>query len=191
VVTPADASVRVAAPGDVPAIAAVHSRAWRAAYRNLLAPAAVSALTPEALTPGWQAAVTGPPSPRHVVFVARADDLVVGFAAVAPGTDGDAADDDGELVMLAVDPAHQRVGHGSRLLAAATDHLRSAGLRTVAAWTPEADEPRRAFLAGAGFEPDGAHRTYAQGGASPEFAEIRYRAALADDAAGHDERRSG
>ena len=176
----ADASVREARPGDVPAIAAVQARAWRAAYDGLLDAGTLAGLTSEALAGPWRDAVARPPSPRHAVLVALADDLVVGFAAAAPSEDADAGADDGEVVALAVDPAHQRAGHGSRLLAAAADHLRGAGLRSVAAWTPAADGPRRAFLASAGLREDGATRAY-QG---RELTEVRYSATLGDPAAG-------
>jgi GNAT superfamily N-acetyltransferase len=172
--TAADVSVRPARPGDVPAIAAVQARAWRAAYADLLDPGTLDRLTPEALAGPWREAVTQPPSPRHAVLVALADDLVVGFAAAAPSEDADAGADDGELVALAVDPAHQHAGHGSRLLAAAADHLRDAGLRSVAAWTPAGDAPRRAFLASAGLREDGATRDYQD----RDLTEVRYSAAF-------------
>src|SRR5689334_3466028 len=99
-----DASVRDARPGDAGAIAAVQARAWRAAYGGLLDAGTLAALTPETLAEPWRAAVAEPPSPRHAVLVALADDLVVGFAAVAPSEDADAGEADGELVVLAVDP---------------------------------------------------------------------------------------
>jgi GNAT superfamily N-acetyltransferase len=167
-------SVREARAGDVPAVAAVHARAWRAAYADLLDAATLAALTPEALEAGWRAAITAPPSPRHAVLVALSDDLVIGFAAVAPSEDADAGAGDGELVALAVDPAHQRAGHGSRLLSAATDRLRDDGFTAVATWTPDADAPRRAFLASAGLAEDGATRAYA----GQDLTEVRYAAAL-------------
>jgi len=174
--TAADVSVRAARPGDAAAVAAVHARAWRAAYADLLDAATLAELTPAALAGPWREAVASPPSPRHAVFVAVAGDLVVGFAAAAPSEDADAGPLDGEVVALAVDPAHQRAGHGSRLLAAATDHLRDAGLRGVTVWTPVADAPRREFLAAAGLRADGATRAY-QG---RELTEVRYSAALGD-----------
>jgi ribosomal protein S18 acetylase RimI-like enzyme len=166
--------VREARAPDVPAVAAVHSRAWRAAYAGLLDAGTLDALTPEALAAGWETAVTRSPSPRHAVLVALSDELVIGFAAVAPSGDADAGEADGEVVALAVDPAHQRAGHGSRLLAAATDRLREAGFTSVAVWTPATDDPRRAFLAAAGLAPDGATREYA----GQALAEVRYRASL-------------
>ena len=172
-------SVREARAGDVPAVAAVHARAWRAAYAGLLDAGTLAALTPEALEEAWRAAITAPPSPRHAVLVALTDDLVVGFAAVAPSEDADAADGDGELVALAVDPLHQRGGHGSRLLSAATDRLRDDGFTAVTAWTPAPDGPRRAFLASAGLLADGASRTYA----GQDLVELRYAADLPEGGA--------
>jgi len=154
-------SVRPALPADADAIGAVQVRAWRQAYREVLPAGVLETLSAPAVAQAWRAAITDPPSPRHQVLVACAGDVVVGFAAVAPRTDRDAEDGDGELVELLVDPAHQGTGHGSRLLAAATDLLREAGAVSVAAWTPVADEPRRAFLVSAGLQPDGARRTLA------------------------------
>lgn len=154
-------TVRAAGAGDAAAIGAVQARAWRQAYRDVLPPQVLQALSAEALADTWRAAITAPPSPRHRVLVACGDDLVVGFAAVAPARDRDAAEADGELVELAVDPAHQGRGHGSRLLAAATDTLREAGAATVRAWVPAADRPRHDFLVSAGLRPDGATRTLA------------------------------
>jgi GNAT superfamily N-acetyltransferase len=177
--TAADTSVRPAAAGDVPAVAAVQARAWHAGYADLLGPETLAAVTPEALAAPWREAVTRPPSPRHLVLVALSRDLVVGFAAVGPSGDPDAADVDGELVALWVDPAHQRQGHGSRLLAAAADHLRASGLTGVATWTPEGDRARRTFLASAGLVPDGGRRTLATGDGA-ELTELRYTAALGE-----------
>ena len=173
----ADAAVRPATPADVPAIAAVQSRAWRSAYADLLGPEAVAALTPQALTPAWAAAVGTPPSSRHAVLVATAGGLVVGFAASAPSEDPD-AEGEGELATLAVDPSHQRAGHGSRLLAATVDLLLDAGTTAMLAWAPEADAPRLAFLESAGMHRDGGRRSF-QVTSAVELVEIRLGAALA------------
>lgn len=159
--SPTAASVRSATAADAAAIGAVQLRSWRQAYRGVLPGTTLDGLSAERLAQAWRAAITAPPSPRHRVLVACAADLVVGFAAVAPRLDRDAAGPDGELVELLVDPAHQRTGHGSRLLAAAADVLREGAAETIAAWVPLADEPRRAFLTSAGLQPDGAHRTLA------------------------------
>lgn len=173
----ADASVRPARPADVAAIGAVQARAWRAAYADVLDPAALAGLTPEALADAWREAVAAPPSPRHAVLVACSGSTVVGFAAVAPSRDGDAGDGDGDLVVLAVDPAHRGAGHGSRLLAAGTDLLRAAGATSVRAWVPEVDGALRDFLLSAGARPDGARRAL-QADDGREVVQTRLSAAL-------------
>jgi GNAT superfamily N-acetyltransferase len=154
----ADASVRPARTADVAAIGAVQLRSWRREYADLLPGGLLDGLRAEDLAGPWHAAVTAPPSPRHAVLVACAGAAVVGFAAVAPSGDSDATGSDAELVALEVDPAHQRSGHGSRLLAAAADAARDHGFTALRVWVPAADEPRRAFLMSAGPRPDGARR---------------------------------
>lgn len=83
---------------------------------------------------GWETAVAEPPSPEHHVLVATtaqadaASRTVVGLLGLAPTQSMDAegqVDEAGvqavEVTALGVEPASQRRGHGSRLLAAAAD----------------------------------------------------------------------
>ncbi len=163
------ATVRPASSGDAAAIGAVQSRSWRLAYADLLPPQMLAEMTPQVLAEPWRRAVAEPPSPRHVVLVAVADDLVIGFLALA-GI---------EIAALVVDPFHQRQGHGSRLLAAAVDTLRDGDASRLQIWVPEADEVMLSFLASAGITPDGARRTYLRqdGG---EVIEVRAAADLGD-----------
>jgi ribosomal protein S18 acetylase RimI-like enzyme len=174
----ADASVRPARAADADAIGAIQARAWRAGYGALSQ--AFADLDPATLAEPWHEAVSRPPSPRHAVLVACSGSTVVGFAAVAPSTDPDAKPGDGDLVVLAVDPAHRGAGHGSRLLQAGADTLRGAGLRTFRAWVPDADEALREFLLSAGAAPDGAHRAY-RAPDGREVGESRLSAGLLDD----------
>ncbi len=168
----ADASVRPATAGDVAAVGAVHSRSWRTGYADQLPADVLAALDPEALAQAWSGAVSSPPSPRHHVLVACAGSTVVGFLA---------SDDTGEVVGLHVDPAHQRRGHGSRLLAAAADLARADGIPALSAWCPVADGARRGFLGSAGFGPDGAWRDLEVPGALIGMREARLVAALDAD----------
>lgn len=177
----ADASVRAARPGDVVAMGAVQVRAWRRAYPGLLPEPVLAGLAPDAVAERWRAAVTSPPSARHAVLVACAGATVVGLAALAPATDRDAAPGDAELVALEVDPAQQRRGHASRLLAAAVDAARERAFTALQVWVPAADDARRAFLQSAGLRPDGAHRRLGTTGGttgSTEVSEVRLSAAL-------------
>jgi ribosomal protein S18 acetylase RimI-like enzyme len=161
----------------VPAIAAVQARALRSAYADLLEPEALADLDPAALEPAWDDAVRRPPSARHRVLVACSGAAVVGFAAVRPSPEPDAEADEAELAVLAVDPAHQRAGHGSRLLSAATSTVRDAGARSLVTWSPALDEARRGFLTSAGMVLDGARRTYATSDGR-RVSEVRLAAAL-------------
>src|SRR5665647_487653 len=63
-----------------------------------------------------------------------------------------------ELLLLLVDPDSRDRGHGSRLLAAAVDHLRTDGFATAYTWVVAADARSRRFLAAAGWAVDGAAR---------------------------------
>jgi GNAT superfamily N-acetyltransferase len=182
--TPApDAGVRPARPADAPALGRVHARAWAAGYRELLPAAADEAQLAEA----WASAVTAPPSPRHRVLVATAGDRVVGFAALAPSPDADAAGEqdgagaDAELLVLLVDPDAVGQGHGSRLLNASADVLADSGTHRLRAWVPEPDVDRQRFLAGAGFAADGATRVLdATGDGTTTLREVRLTVVLPD-----------
>jgi predicted N-acetyltransferase YhbS len=171
----ADAAVRPARPPDAEAVAAVQSRAWRQAFGALLGP---QALDPAALAQVWADAIASPPSPRHAVLVATAGGTVVGLVAVAPAGDPDLAADVGEITVLAVDPAHQHAGHGSRLLAAATDTLRGSGFTGAVVWLPLPGAVLQNFFTSAGMVTDGARRTLAapDGG---QVTQLRLTAALA------------
>ncbi len=152
----ADAAVRPARPGDAAAIGAVQARAWGRAFGAVVGP-----LDPGELARAWAGSIAAPPSGRHGVLVATAGGTVVGFVAVAPASDPDLGPDVGELVVLAVDPAHQGGGHGSRLLSAATSTMRDAGITGVVAWLPLPDAVMQNFLTSAGMVADGARRTLA------------------------------
>jgi GNAT superfamily N-acetyltransferase len=164
--------VERATEADVPVIAALQARAWLAAYREVFGADELARLTPEALQPVWQAAVSAPPSPAHSVWVARALGGVAGFAALAPADEGA-----GEMVALAVDPDRQRQGHGSRLLSAVAEAAGEAGLSTLQAWAPESDRPLHNFLSSAGFGPDGVRRRHRTAD-DREVVEVRLSARL-------------
>ena len=154
----ADASVRIAAASDAPAVGLVQAVTWTQLYAGLLPDAVVATFTPEAFAKGWREALTAPPSPRHRLLVACAGSQVVGFAAVGPSTDRDAGDGDAELLVLTVHPQARHAGHGSRLLNAAVDTARGAGFTTVCAWLPPAEPFPVPFLEASGFAADGASR---------------------------------
>lgn len=170
----ADLSVRPALPDDAPALGRIHA----ANFLDTLAcglgelPAGLAEeLDPELFVEQWRAAITAPPSAKHRVVTALAEARVVGFAAIAPteqlyedatGSTGPEA----EVVALEVGAGDRRLGHGSRLLATATDILRATGAGAVQVWCVPEDEARVRFLVSAGFQPRGVRRRYDVAGAS-------------------------
>ncbi len=154
----ADASVRPARAGDAAAVAEIQVHTWHTCYAPHLPPGALDALDVTLVEAGWRAAISSAPSPAHRLLVALSDGEIVGYLAVGPGEDEDAAASDGEVLALTVIPAEQRRGHGSRLLAAGVQTLIDAGLTFARSWTFDGDSPLHTFLAAAGWEPDGARR---------------------------------
>jgi GNAT superfamily N-acetyltransferase len=155
----ADGSVRLATSDDAATIAKIQADALRLNYSELLPAAAVAEFDLAAATNGWSAAISGPPSARHRVFVAVDLAGVVGFGASAPATDADLnPESDAELPAFHVAPGHTRLGHGSRLMAAIVDHAHDDGISQLVMWVFAADDPMRMFLRDNGWEPDGSTR---------------------------------
>jgi len=155
----ADGSVRLATTDDAATIASIQAEALRQNYSALLPEAAIDEFDLTAATNGWTSAISSPPSPRHRVFVAVDLVGVVGFAASAPAADEDLNPErDAELPAFHVAPGHTRLGHGSRLMAAAVDHAHDDGVNRLVMWVFAADDPMRMFLRDNGWEPDGSTR---------------------------------
>ncbi len=85
----------------------------------------------------------------------------------------------GEIWGLYVDPDHWGAGFGPRLLEAATERLRSAGLAEAVLWVLDANTRARKLYEDAGWSPDGATRAPLPG--APDILELRYRRSLAPD----------
>jgi GNAT superfamily N-acetyltransferase len=160
--------VRPARPNEAADIARIQLATWRTAYRRILPARVLDQLDEGWMARRWQAAIETPPTDRHRVLVAieQAEQAyLVGFAAVGPADEAALApaeppldDDVAAITDLLVEPRWGRRGHGSRLLAASVDLWRSDGFQTAVAWAYERDQATRAFLAGAGWAPDGATR---------------------------------
>ena len=118
---------------------------------------ALDLLDERAIEAQWAAAVVAPPGAGFRVLVACDGPTVVGVVSVAPVPAPEDRPFDapgGAILALEVEPARQRVGHGSRLLAAAVDTLREDGADQVHTWVLDGDEARARFLASAGLGPD-------------------------------------
>ena len=178
----ADVSVRVGWTDDAAAIAAVQVRAWRQEYAGLLPDEVLAALDPADFAEAWAASLTRPRDARNRVLVALERNTVRGFAVTGPASDPDSDPvADGEIVELTVDPEQTRHGHGSRLVQACAETLKADRFGTAVIWLASTDDARRAFLTGAGWATDGAHRELdLHGDGSVRVKQVRLHTDLAD-----------
>jgi GNAT superfamily N-acetyltransferase len=178
----ADVSVRVAWADDAPAVAAVQLRSWLATYGAVL-PENVLPSGPEAeaqMSAAWRESLTKPGDARNRVLVALERNRVVGFAITGPATDPDCDPvADAELQELTLDPGERGKGHGSRLLQAAAETMQADRFSRAVTWVLAADDELRAFLTGAGWAPDTAHRELdLDGSGSTLVKQVRLHTAL-------------
>jgi GNAT superfamily N-acetyltransferase len=140
----------------------------------------LDAVTIDAAVAAWTEAIRTPPTPRHHVLVAHEQEWTVGFVAVGPAEDRQPDDPPAETTAaigpVIVEPRWGRRGHGSRLMAAATDTARADGSTHALSWIPEGDTVTREFLISAGWAPDGLARALDTG--AGELREIRLHVAL-------------
>jgi GNAT superfamily N-acetyltransferase len=155
----ADVSVRVAWAEDASAVARLQVRSWQEGYAGLIPAETLAELPVDVFEERWHQAISRPREARERVLVALERASVRGFAATTPASDGDANPaEDAEITELVVDPDHRHAGHGSRLLHAAIDTMRSDKFRRATIWVTAADDRMRGFLSAQGWAADGAHR---------------------------------
>ncbi|HEX9482788.1 MAG TPA: GNAT family N-acetyltransferase [Solirubrobacteraceae bacterium] len=147
--------IRDAQPGDESAVAEVHVRAWKAAYRGLLPEDFLEELAPEHRIPGYSFGERDARAPR--TLLAFDDEVLLGFAAFGPCRDEDAAGA-GELFALYIDPARWRAGAGRALLHAARERLRDLGFPEAVLWVLCGNDAAEHFYAADGWSRDGSSR---------------------------------
>lgn len=177
--TTADVSARLAWPDDAAAIVRVQLAHWRRAYAATVPADELDALDADELAERWRTIISSPKDARVRLLVAleRAD--VRGYALVHPSYDPDSDQvADGEVAELVVDPAHQRAGHGSRLLQAAVDTLSADRFVRAVWWVAATDDVLRRFVTESGWEADGAHRELA-GESGSTVKQVRLHTSLA------------
>ena len=150
--------VRPARPGEAGEIARIQLVTWQVAYGRLLPKRVLDQIDEKFLEQRWDEAIMAPPSPHHRVLIAieqAATEYAVGFLASEPSdTPGLAS-----VTEFLVEPRWGRRGHGSRLLAAATDLWRADGFEAAESWVFEQDPAMNKFLSSAGWAPDGSERS--------------------------------
>jgi ribosomal protein S18 acetylase RimI-like enzyme len=149
--------LRRAGVDDAAAIATVHVRTWKSAYRGLMPQALLDSLTFERRTGWWKGELELARDDRRP-WVAVDDDRVVGFVHAGPSRDDDAGTRIGEVYAIYVDPECQGKGIGRDLLRHATRDLRTHGFRRAILWVLRDNRPSQQFYEAAGWADDGADR---------------------------------
>lgn len=120
-----DIWLRPALPSDAEAIAALHVRVWRDAYKGLAPKAAWDALTEEVRLARWREVLTDD-DPRRFTLVAEHAGRIAGFGTACAPTEA-VFEGRGEVRWLHVDPAAQGRGVGRRLMSALSRQLADWG----------------------------------------------------------------
>jgi ribosomal protein S18 acetylase RimI-like enzyme len=169
--------LRRATGADAAAVAAMHVRAWQAAYRGIIPDSLLDSLDVGARARRYSFDRPGPGDPE--TWIAVDGDDVVGMVSVGPGRDEDLPGL-GEVWALYVAPDRWRSGAGSALLAKAERLLADAGFTDAFLWVLEDNAPGRSFYEAAGWDAEGGTKTVDIGGR--ELVEVRYRRALTGNA---------
>lgn len=152
--------IRPATAADAAAIADLHQRSWRSAYRGLLPDSYLDGPAAAELAARWGRAFSKD-EPRRVILVAMAPDGIAGFVAAWPSTTRLALIDN-----LHVAPGQRGGGIGRRLMGRAAAELRRQGFDAVFLEVIEGNHEARGFYRRLGgvegelfVEPIGGHPT--------------------------------
>ncbi|MFV0451362.1 MAG: GNAT family N-acetyltransferase [Propioniciclava sp.] len=172
-------SCRLALPAEAARIAAIQRRSWSQVLPRDVAGQVLASVDLATMTASWESAIRRPPLATLRVVVAVSSDGITGFTAIGPSDDEDAHPGTDALVAeFVIDPPAQGRGHGSRLLNAIADTLRADGFARATWWVRSSDDPLRAFLASAGWAPDGAHQSVGTDEGAAPVKMIRMHTAL-------------
>jgi ribosomal protein S18 acetylase RimI-like enzyme len=173
---PAGVRIREAEPADAPALAELHVRAWRGAYRGQLSDEFLDGLRVEDWLERHRRALEQPP-PELRTWVAEDGARIVGFAVTGRSEDGDADERVAEVYAIYLDPERVGTGLGRVLFEHSVRDLADRGFETATLWVLESNARARRFYERAGWRLDGT--------ASVEHVDcemrptVRYRVALA------------
>jgi ribosomal protein S18 acetylase RimI-like enzyme len=142
-------------PGDEPAVAGVHVRAWLTAYRGLIDDDYLDNLRAEDRVAVHSFGASGPDAPETLLAVEG--DEILGFVTFGPSRDADAAGA-GEIFALYIDPPRWGSGTGRLLMCAARERLHERGLTEAVLWVLVGNEPAERFYRAEDWRRDGAER---------------------------------
>lgn len=147
--------IRDAIPADAAAIAGIHLRSWRHAYRDLAPREAWAALTEEVRRDRWISTLATPRE-RHHTLVAESGGRMVGIGMATPPSET-AFGARGEIRSLYVEPDAARMGIGRRLLGEVAARLANFGFQGAALGVVLGNAPAIAFYEALGGQRAGTY----------------------------------
>ncbi len=133
---------------DAPALGALHVASWRETYAGLLPDAMLAELSVATRATMWADILSNPAaSGGMVVFVAEADDRLVGFGCCSAQRDQDlaAAGFSGEIGAIYILRAHQGGRVGRAIMAALSRALADMGHFAASLWVLRDNAAARSF----------------------------------------------
>ncbi len=147
------ARVRLATPGDAPALASVFIEAWQGSYRGIVADSVIDALDFDE-TATWLGKLIAAKTAQTLIAEV-APGHVVGFTRFGMEPDNPGT---GHIYALYVAPSASGQGIGRLLLDKALAVLDPLSIRPITLWVFEENERARRIYSKAGFVPDGGRR---------------------------------
>ena len=157
--------IRKARVDDAETIARIHVQAWREAYRGIVPPEYLAALSEEKRAVFWRDQLT---VGRSITLVALEEGEVVGWASGGP-SEVSASSLGSEVYAIYLAPAFWRRGVGRALMKEIEGMLRGS----VVLWVLRENQSARRFYEALGYLPDGAEKEADFGGI--RLTEIRLR----------------
>ncbi|HVF07127.1 MAG TPA: GNAT family N-acetyltransferase [Actinomycetota bacterium] len=154
---PAVVRIREADEADARAIAEVHVRSWRWAYRGQLPDDTLDTLDVAEREGRWRAAIA---DPATSVLVAGDDDVLDGFVSVGPARDDAASPSTAEVHAIYLEEHAAGKGIGRALLEQAVEAMRAAGAQRASLWVLESNARARRFYERAGWAWDGTRSSH-------------------------------
>lgn len=165
-----DVPTRRAGPGDERAIAEIHVKGWRWAYRDLMPQDVLASLSVQRREEQWRVALA-PGREWPAVWVAGPR-RVAGFIASGPPETEEPVPGTVQLYAIYVDPGAVGTGVGRALMDRAVRDYRARGLERAFLYVLEGNDRARRFYEAAGWAPDGTDRWEEFGGT--RLRELRY-----------------
>ncbi|HEX9710992.1 MAG TPA: GNAT family N-acetyltransferase [Actinomycetota bacterium] len=169
--------IRQAAPDDADAIADIHVRAWKHAYRGLMPQDQLDQLDVARRAAWWRGILESPPFEGQRTWLAVRAGAPVGFATAGHTRDeGEDPAQVGELQAIYVAPEAWRSGIGSALMRVVVDHLSAQSFEEATVWVLTGNQMGRAFYEKHRWALDGGAKSEVWDGVAMD--EIRYRLRL-------------